>query len=120
MGVYGVLANNVFCFGGTSGPAGTRYSLMTINPFLNYNFPGGWFVGTVPIMTVNWMEGGEKWTLPVGLQGGRLIKIADKPPVNMLVDATTMRYVHNLAPPGSVARRSPPSSSRVKTRGATL
>ena len=85
--VYGVLVNNVFSFGGTAGPVGTRYSLMTINPFVNYNFPGGWFVGTVPIMTANWMAGGEKWTLPVGLQAGRLIKIADKLPVNMLVGA---------------------------------
>lgn len=85
--VYGVLVNNVFSFGGTSGPVGTRYSLMTINPFVNYNFPGGWFVGTVPIMTADWMAGGQKWTLPVGLQGGRLIKIADKLPVNLLVGA---------------------------------
>jgi hypothetical protein len=85
--VYGVLVNNVFSSGGTSGPDGTRYSLMTINPFVNYNFPGGWFVGTVPIMTADWMAGGQKWTLPVGLQGGRLIKIADKLPVNLLVGA---------------------------------
>jgi hypothetical protein len=85
--VYGVLVNTVFSFGGTTGPAGTRYSLTTINPFVNYNFPGGWFVGTVPIMTADWMAGGQKWTLPVGLQGGRLIKIADKLPVNLLVGA---------------------------------
>jgi hypothetical protein len=85
--VFGALLNNVFSFGGTSGPAGTRYSLMTFNPFVNYNFPGGWFIGTVPIITANWTANGGKWTLPVGLQGGRLIKIAGKLPVNMLVGA---------------------------------
>jgi hypothetical protein len=31
--VYGTLVNNVFSLGGTSGTGGTRYSLMTINPF---------------------------------------------------------------------------------------
>lgn len=85
--VAGVLVNNVFSVGGTSGPAGNRYSLMTINPFFNYNFRGGWFVGSVPIITANWDAPGTKWTLPVGLQGGRLIKISGKLPVNLLVGA---------------------------------
>ncbi len=70
-----------------SGPTGTRYSLFTLNPFLNYNFKGGWFVGTVPIITANFDAPGAKWTLPVGLQGGRLIKIENKLPVNLLVGA---------------------------------
>jgi hypothetical protein len=60
---------------------------MTINPFFNDNFPGGWFVGTVPIITANWDGPGTKWTLPVGVQGGRLIKIGGKLPVNMLLGA---------------------------------
>lgn len=85
--VYGALVNNVFSFGGTSGRGGTSYSVMTINPFVNYNFGGGWFVGTVPIMTANWDTGGTKWTIPVGLQAGRLIKLGGKLPVNLLVGA---------------------------------
>jgi len=86
--VYGALVNNVFSLGGTSGPAGTRYNTFTFNPFLNYNFGGGWFVGTVPIITANWLTGGSKaWTLPVGAQVGRLIKVGGKLPVNMLVGA---------------------------------
>ena len=68
--VYGALVNNVFSFGGTSAPGGTRYSVMTVNPFVNYNFGGGWFVGTVPIMTANWDARGTKWTIPIGLQVG--------------------------------------------------
>ena len=58
-----------------------------MNPFFNYNFGGGWFVGTAPIITSNWLSGGEKWTLPVGAQVGRLIKIGGKLPVNLLVGA---------------------------------
>ena len=95
--VYGLLVNNVFSLGGTSGPAGTHYSFMTINPFINYNFGGGWFVGTSPVTTANWDTGGAKWTLPVGGQFGRLIKIADKLPVNLLVGA----YYNALRPTGT-------------------
>ena len=68
-----------------SGHGGTSYSLFTLNPFFNYNLGSGWFVGTAPILTANWNTGGEKWTLPVGAQAGRLIKIGGKLPVNLLI-----------------------------------
>ena len=111
--VYGLLVNTVFSLGGTSGDSSTRrffltpigpsgrggtsYTLTTINPFLNYNFDGGWFVGTSLITTANWDTGGEKWTLPVGAQAGRLIKIAGKLPVNLLIGA----YYNALRPEGA-------------------
>ena len=95
--VYGLLVNNVFSFGGTTGRGGTAYSIMTINPFLNYNFGGGWFIGTVPIITASWDTGGEKWTLPIGAQFGRLIRIGGKLPVNLLVGA----YYNALRPSGA-------------------
>jgi len=85
--VYGVLVNNVFSLGGTTGRGGTSYSVMTINPFVTYNLPGGWFVGSVPVVTANWQAPGTKWTVPVGLQGGRLIKLWGKLPVNLVVGA---------------------------------
>lgn len=85
--IFGVLMNDVISFGGTSGPAGNRYNLFTVNPFVNYNFGEGWFVGTSSIATANWVSGGEKWTLPVGAQFGRLIKLGGKLPVNLLVGA---------------------------------
>ena len=69
--VYGALINNVFSFGGTSGRSGTKYNQFTLNPFVNYNFGDGWFVGTVPVITANWLTSGDKaWTLPVGAQVG--------------------------------------------------
>jgi hypothetical protein len=95
--VYGMLVNNVFSLGGTSGPAGTKYSLMMVNPFVNYNFGGGWFVGADLISTANWDSAGEKWTLPVGAQFGRLIKVGGKLPVNLLVGA----YYNALRPQGA-------------------
>ena len=94
--VYGGLINNVFSFGGTSGPTGTKYSLLTLQWILNYNFGDGWFFGTSPIITSNWLTGGERWTLPVGAQAGRLIKLGGKLPVNLLVGA----YYNALRPTG--------------------
>jgi hypothetical protein len=85
--VAGTLINNVFSFGGTSGPTGTRYGLFTLNPFMNYNFSGGWFVGTSPIITANELSGGAKWTLPIGVQAGRLIKLGGKLPINLAIGA---------------------------------
>jgi hypothetical protein len=84
--VYGGLINNVWSFGGTPLP-GTRYSNFLVQPFLNYNFGGGWYVGTSPVITANWLVSGDKaWTLPVGAQVGRVIKLG-KLPVNLLLGA---------------------------------
>jgi hypothetical protein len=38
-------------------------------------------------MTANWDTGGTKWTIPVGMQAGRLIRLGGKLPVNLLVGA---------------------------------
>ncbi len=95
--VYGLLVNTVFSLGGTPGPGGTRYTLTTINPFINYNFGEGWFVGMSNVTTASWDTGGEKWTLPVGAQLGRLIKLGGELPVNLLVGA----YYNALRPPGT-------------------
>ena len=62
------------------------------------HFYGGrsWFVGTVPIITASRDSPGAKWTLPVGGQFGRLIKLGGKLPVNLLVSA----YYNALRPQG--------------------
>jgi hypothetical protein len=95
--VAGVLINNVFSFGGTTQRGGTHYNTFLFEPFFNYNFGGGWFVGTVPILTANWDSGGEKWTLPVGVQAGRVIKLGGKLPVKLEVGA----YYNALRPTGA-------------------
>jgi hypothetical protein len=95
--VAGVLVNNVFSLGGTAGRGGTRYNTFLIEPFFNYNFGGGWFVGTVPIVTANWNAPGAKWTLPVGMQAGRVIKLGGKLPLKLEVGA----YYNALRPQGA-------------------
>jgi hypothetical protein len=93
--VGGVLVNNVWSFGGTSAPGGTRYNMFLAQPFVNYNFGGGWYVGTSPVITANWLTSGDKaWTLPVGGQVGRVIKIGGKLPVNLSLGS----YYNSLRP----------------------
>jgi hypothetical protein len=86
--VSGALANNVWSLGGTQGLGGTRYNTFLVQPFANYNFGEGWYVGTAPIIIANWLTAGNKaWTLPVGAQVGRVVKIAGKLPVNLALGA---------------------------------
>jgi hypothetical protein len=45
-----------------------RTNLLTIQPFVNYNFGSGWAVSTAPLMTANWdADAGNEWTVPLGL-----------------------------------------------------
>jgi hypothetical protein len=93
--VGGVVANNVWSFGGTQGLGGTRYNTFLVQPFVNYNFGGGWYVYSSPIITANWLKAGnEAWTLPVGAGAGRVVKLGGKLPVNFQLGA----YYNTLRP----------------------
>ena len=82
--VAGALVNNAWSFGGVkSGPGGKRYSTFLLEPFFNYNFGHGWFVSSAPLITADWDTPGRKWTVPVGLVGGRIIKLGGKLPVKL-------------------------------------
>jgi hypothetical protein len=86
--ISGVLVNNVWSFGGISGRGGTQCNMFLTQPFANYNFGEGWYVGNAPILTANWLSAGnDAWTLPVDAQVGRVVKIGGKLPVNFLVGA---------------------------------
>jgi hypothetical protein len=83
--VAGALANNVWSLGGSTGLGGTRYNRFLTQPFVNYNFDGGWYVGSSPIITADWLASGQNaWTLPLGAQVGRVIKLGGKLPINLL------------------------------------
>jgi len=77
--VAGLLVNNVTSLGGTSGRFGTRYGQFLAQPFFNYNFGQGWFVTTAPIITDNEYSSGKKWTVPVGAEAGRVIRLGKLP-----------------------------------------
>ena len=75
--VYGALANNLWPFGGQSGPGGNKVNLFTLQPFVNYNFGDGWYVTSSPIITANWLSGGKEWTLPVGGGIGKVFRFGN-------------------------------------------
>jgi hypothetical protein len=83
--VYGVLVNNVWSL--TSNQRGGSYSNFLIQPFVNYNFPDGTYVNSAPIITADWKaEGGQQWTVPLGLGVGKIFRLG-KLPVNTQLGA---------------------------------
>jgi hypothetical protein len=74
--VIGALINNVWSVAGNS--ARESVNQMTLQPFLNYNFPGGWYLTSSPIITANWKESGDnRWVVPVGGGLGRVFKVGE-------------------------------------------
>jgi hypothetical protein len=86
--VVGVLANNIWSFGGDSHRGAVNQ--MLVQPFINYNFGKGWYVTSIPIITANWLAARQRdvWTVPVGGGFGKLFKLG-KQPINASVQAYT-------------------------------
>ena len=83
--VYGMLINNVWSLGTSSGaPA---YSNLLFEPFVNYNLPGGTYINSVPLITANWeASSGNKWTVPLGAGVGHIFHLG-RLPVNAQLGA---------------------------------
>jgi hypothetical protein len=77
--VYGMLINNVWSLDTSN--SDPSYNNGLIQPFVNYNLPGGTYINSAPILTVNWEAEGEQWTVPVGAGIGRIFHLG-KLPVN--------------------------------------
>jgi hypothetical protein len=76
--VVGALINNVWSFAGD----GNRKDVnqMLLQPIVNYNLPGGWYVNSVPYITADWeARGSDRWTVPIGGGVGRIIRIGALP-----------------------------------------
>jgi len=83
--VIGFLASNVWSFAGDNDRSDVN--LFTFQYFINYNLPNGWYLTSAPINTANWeADDGNKWTIPVGGGGGKVIRIG-KLPVNIQAQA---------------------------------
>jgi hypothetical protein len=82
--VYGALVNNVWSVGGGSD---AKYNNFLLQPFANYNFPGGFYVNSAPIITANWeASGSQRWTVPLGGGIGKIFHFG-RLPVNMQLGA---------------------------------
>jgi hypothetical protein len=96
--VYGAIINNIWSL--TSNQQGGSYSNFTLQPFVNYNIPGGdgLYIVSAPVVTASWKaESGQQWTVPLGAGVGKIIHFG-KLPVNTQLDA-----YYNVARPDYVA-----------------
>ena len=74
-------------------------SLLFTQVFVTKGLSGGWYVNSAPVITANWKApSGEKWSVPLGLGGGKLTRVGSTP-VNFQVGA--YRYV--VSPTGGPA-----------------
>ena len=49
---------------------------MTVQPFINYNLPRGWYLTSSPIITTNWKAPeGQRWAVPLGGGVGRALRL---------------------------------------------
>ena len=75
----------------------SSYSNFLRQPFLNYNFPGGTYLTSAPIVTTNWQAEGSKWTVPLGGGVGHILDVGPLP-VN-----TQLGAYYNVAKPDNGA-----------------
>jgi hypothetical protein len=83
--VYGFLVNNVWSVG--SSGSDPSYSNFLLQPFLNYNFPGGFYLTSAPIITADWKaDSSQRWTVPLGGGIGKIFHFG-RLPVNTQLSA---------------------------------
>lgn len=82
--VVGGLANNMWSFAGDDDR--DEVNKMLIQPFINYNLPKGWYVSFSPIITADWENEDNGWTIPVGAGVGRVFTLG-KQPINVSLHA---------------------------------
>jgi hypothetical protein len=63
------------------------YNNGLIQPFVNYNFKGGTYLNTAPIITVDWTaDSADRWTVPLGGGVGHIFHLG-RLPVNTQLGA---------------------------------
>ncbi len=83
--VYGALIKNQWDVGGDGGRKKINRGLL--QPFVNFNMAGGWYLVSAPIITANWRVGqADRWTVPMGGGFGRVFRIGEQP-VNAQIQA---------------------------------
>ena len=73
----GFLIFNLWSYAGDEDRADVN--AMTLQPFINYNLPKGWYLTSSPLITANWeADHDNRWTVPIGGGIGRIFKIGDQ------------------------------------------
>jgi len=81
--VYGAIVNNLWKIAGSD--ANKPINTFFLQPFVNYNLPGGWAISTSPGITADWQaKSGQQWTVPLGA-GFSKVTVVAKIPVNVML-----------------------------------
>ena len=76
--VVGALANQIWSFAGNNDR--DKVSFFLLQYFVNYNFKGGFYLTSSPIITANWeADSGNKWVIPFGGGTGKIFRIGKLP-----------------------------------------
>ena len=79
--VIGMLINNVWSLESDN-------TALTVQPFINYNLPKGYYLSTSPKAVANWnANSDDRWTIPFGIGVGKLVKPKGFLPFNIQVGA---------------------------------
>ncbi|QPK62101.1 neuromedin U [Methylomonas sp. LL1] len=83
--VYGVILNNIWSV--SNDRPGGSYNSGLVQPIINYNFPGGTYLTSSLMNTVDWKtDSSQRWTAPIGGGIGHVFRIG-KQPVNAQLSA---------------------------------
>ncbi|WP_066630547.1 transporter [Labilibacter marinus] len=78
----GGLVNNAWSFAGNSDRQDVNH--MLVNLFAVCQLGGGWYVNSSPIITADWTaEGDDRWIVPIGAGGGKMMMLGGKLPLNL-------------------------------------
>ncbi len=92
--VLGALVSNAWSVAGKNDRA--NVNVFTLNWFVNYNMPKGWYLSTAPVILVNWNgTDGNKWTVPFGGGVGKIFKLGKQP-----VNGSLRAYYNAVTPAG--------------------
>jgi hypothetical protein len=76
--VVGALANQIWSYAGNDDRQ--KVSAFLFQYFINYNFKGGLYLTSAPIITANWKAtSGNKWVIPFGGGIGKVFRIGKMP-----------------------------------------
>jgi len=90
--IVGGAINNVWSFAGDE--IRSDINFMIFQPFFNNNFPK-FYLTYSPIISANWKaDSDDRWTVPLGLDAGKLVKSGGKLPVNL-----NASYFYNVVSP---------------------
>ena len=79
---FGAVINNAWSFAGNSDREEVNH--LFFNAFIVRQLGEGWYINSAPIITADWTaDSDDRWIVPLGAGGGKLLMLAGKLPLNL-------------------------------------